>query len=239
MAFYIGKAVELSAADLTALAQKHGIEERALKAVVEVEANGKAFHSSGALVCLYEPHIAYRYTAGAKRDGLIAAGLAYPKWKRGYPATSFARIDKCASIAGAEVAALATSWGAPQIMGFNHRVCGYPTAVQMVKAFAESEAAQIEAMVRFIKANPKMLAALNGHDWATFARLYNGSGYKANAYDTKLAAAYLKAKSAPQKTAKPVPASPAPEVQKPVPSRPERSIWAALVEFVMKWLGRK
>ena len=36
----------------------------------------------------------------------------------------------------------------------------------------------------------------------------------------------------------PVPASPAPEVQKPVPSRPERSIWAALVEFVMKWLGR-
>ena len=38
---------------------------------------------------------------------------------------------------------------------------------------------------------------------------------------------------------KPVPASPAPEVQKPVPSRPERSIWAALWAAVMKWLGKK
>ncbi len=196
MTFYIGKAARLSAADLTALAAKHGIEERALKAVVQVEAAGKAFHSTGALVCLYEPHIAYRYSSGRIRDALVAAGLAYSKWKRNYPATSYARIDKCTAIAGAEVAALATSWGAPQMMGFNHKVCGYPTAVQMVKAFAASEAAQIEGMIAFIKASPKMWAALKAHDWAGFAERYNGSGYKQNGYDTKLAAAYAKAPAA-------------------------------------------
>ena len=191
MVFYIGKAARLSAAELSALATKHGIEERALRAVIAVEAAGKAFHSSGALVCLYEPHIAYRYTSGAKRDALVNAGLAYKKWKSGnYPKSSFSRIDRCAAIAGAEVAALATSWGAPQMMGFNHKVCGYPSAVQMVKAFAASEAAQIEAMIRFIKANPKMLSALRSRKWATFAFYYNGSGYAANKYDEKLADAY-------------------------------------------------
>lgn len=203
MAFYIGKAAPLSAADLSALATKHGIEERALRAVISVEAAGKAFHSSGALVCLYEPHIAYRYTDGAKRDALVNAGLAYKKWKPGnYPASSFSRIDRCAAIAGAEVAALASSWGAPQMMGFNHKICGYPSAVQMVKAFASSEAAQIEAMIRFIKSNQKMLTALRGRDWRTFAYYYNGAGYEQNDYHTKLADAYA-AKSAPIPQPKP------------------------------------
>jgi hypothetical protein len=44
-------------------------------------------------------------------------------------------------------------------------------------------------MVNFIKAN-QLADPLRRHDWAAFARRYNGPGYTANSYDTKLAAAH-------------------------------------------------
>jgi hypothetical protein len=195
MPFYIGAAKRLSDADFARIAQKHGIEEAALRAVNAVEARSSGFYSSGAVVCLYEPHIAYRLTSGAIRGRLVKAGIAYQKWRRDYPDSSFPRIDRCAEIAGAEVAAQATSWGLGQIMGFNHKAAGHDTAFGMVEAFAESEANQLEGMVCFIKSNATMAAALAKHDWATFARLYNGPGYddapgRQNDYDTRLAAAY-------------------------------------------------
>jgi len=191
--FYMGAGVKLSDADFAALASKHGIEEAKIRAVNEVEAAGKGFTSSGAITCLYEPHIAYKYSSGAVRDALVAAGLSYKTWKAGsYPKSSYDRIDRGTAIAGAEVAALATSWGLGQIMGFNYKACGYPTAVDMVKGFAKSEANQLEGMINFMKANPAMLAALKAGNWADFAKLYNGAGYAANKYDTKLAAAYAR-----------------------------------------------
>lgn len=191
--FYMGTASKLSDGDFTALASKHGIEEAKIRAVNEVEAAGKGFSSSGAVTALYEPHIAYRYSAGAVRAALVAGGLAYKTWKAGsYPKSSYDRIDRCATIAGPEIAALSTSWGLGQIMGFNHAACGYPTALDMVRGFAKSEANQLEGMIRFIKANATMLAALQRADWASFAKAYNGAGYAANKYDTKLAAAYAR-----------------------------------------------
>ena len=193
--FYMGTGAKLSDADFKRLAASHGIEEAKIRAVNDVEAAGSGFYASGAVKCLYEPHIAWKMTSGKVRDALAAEGLAYAKWKAGaYPATSFVRIDLCTKIAGAEVAALATSWGLGQIMGFNHEACGYPTAVAMVKDFAKSEANQLEGMIRFIKANPAMFAALQRGDWAGFASRYNGPGYKANKYDTRLAAAYARHK---------------------------------------------
>jgi hypothetical protein len=196
MPFYIGAAKRLADADFARIARRHGIEEAALRAVNAVEARSSGFYSSGAVVCLYEPHIAYRLTSGAMRGRLVKAGIAYQKWgTHPYPASSFPRIDRCAEIAGAEIAAQATSWGLGQIMGFNHKAAGHDTAFGMVEAFAESEANQLEGMACFIKSNVTMAAALARHDWATFARLYNGPGYddapgRQNDYDTRLAAAY-------------------------------------------------
>jgi hypothetical protein len=193
--FYIGTGAKLSSADFARLAAAHGIEEAKIRAVNEVEAAGSGFYASGAVKCLYEPHIAWKMTSGKVRDALAAEGLAYANWKAGaYPSTSFARIDRCTQIAGAEIAALSTSWGLGQIMGFNHEACGFDSAVAMVKDFAEGEANQLEGMIRFIKANPAMFAALQRGDWAGFAYRYNGSGYAANKYDTKLAAAYARHK---------------------------------------------
>lgn len=189
--FYIGKARKINDAEMTSIAHKYGIDEASLRAIKQVEAGNAAFYSSGALRCLYEPHIAYRMTRGAVRTKLVNAGLAYQKWgAKPYPRSSFSRIDKCSEIAGEEVAALSTSWGSPQMMGFNHGACGYATAVQMVKAFADSERAQIEAMVKFIKSNDAMYNALKAKDWAGFAKRYNGPGYAKNKYDVKIGNAY-------------------------------------------------
>ena len=231
--FYIGEARPLAPSDLALLAQRHGVEERALRAIVAVEAAGKAFHSSGALVCLYEPHIAYRYTSGATRDALVNAGLAYAKWgTKPYPKSSFSRIDRCARIAGEEVAALASSWGAPQMMGFNHKVCGYPSAVQMVKSFAASEANQIEAMIRFIKSNRKMFGALQAHNWETFAYHYNGPGYAKNGYHTKLAKAYAKAPATPTPTKPTITKKPA------LPNGKSSGFLATLITAIVNLISR-
>jgi len=193
--FYMGTGAKLSSADFARLAASHGIEEARIRAVNEVEAAGSGFYASGAVKCLYEPHIAWKMTSGKVRDALAAEGLAYANWKAGaYPSTSFARIDRCTQIAGAEIAALATSWGIGQVMGFNHKACGFDSAVAMVKDFAKGEANQLEGMIRFVKANPAMFAALQRGDWAGFASRYNGPGYAKNKYDTKLAAAYARHK---------------------------------------------
>jgi hypothetical protein len=46
-------------------------------------------------------------------------------------------------------------------------------------------------MVEFIKSE-HLDDDLRRHSWASFARGYNGPGYRKNQYDTKLAAAFAK-----------------------------------------------
>lgn len=210
--FYIGKAVKLTDGDFARIASGFNIEEALVRAVNEVEANGKGFQTSGAVTALYEPHWAYKQSSGSVRAALVKAGIAYPKWgQKPYPKSPYPNIDMCAKIGGEELAALSTSWGLGQLMGFNHDDAGFSTAVSMVKSFAESEANQLIGMMHFIEANPAMMKALTEKNWAEFARRYNGAGYAKNKYDTKLAASYKKW-SAKQKPVLP----PEPVVEAPV-----------------------
>ena len=78
-------------------------------------------------------------------------------------------------------------------MGFNAESLGYPSLKAFVDAMYESEAKQLDAMCRYIKVN-YLVDELQRHDWAGFAKGYNGSNYAINKYDQKLAAAYAKAK---------------------------------------------
>lgn len=188
--FYVGTPNKIDPAGFVLLAGRFNLDVATVRAVNEVEAAGSGFTGNN-VKALYEPHIAYKYTNGIIRQALTVTGLAYPNWTSGkYPKTSYDRIDRCTDIAGAEVAALSTSWGLGQIMGFNHAACGYPTAVAMVRDFAKGETQQLEGMLNFISANPAMMRALQRRDWAAFAELYNGPKYAVNKYDAKLAAAY-------------------------------------------------
>ena len=88
----------------------------------------------------------------------------------------------------------AASWGAMQVLGENYKSCGCATVQEFVEKMSESGESQLELATKFILHHPKMAQALRDKDWETFARLYNGKGYKKNRYDEKLAAAYIKHK---------------------------------------------
>jgi hypothetical protein len=187
---FAGRAKRLEDLDLPRIGHEIGVGEDEIHAVMEVEAAGSGFDSKGRVKALYEPHIAWRQSKGETRDLLAKAGLAYPKWKRDYPADSYPRILQAYEIAG-DVALMSTSWGLGQIMGFNHGAAGYKSARAMIEDFADDEDNHLEAMIRFIVTNG-LDDEIRRHDWAGFARGYNGAGYKANNYDTKLAAAFAK-----------------------------------------------
>ena len=89
------------------------------------------------------------------------------------------------------VAALkAPSWGMFQILGENHKACGYDDVKSYALAMFTSPAAQLRAFVSFVRATPGMHKALISHDWAAFARAYNGPAYATYEYDKKIAVAY-------------------------------------------------
>jgi hypothetical protein len=81
------------------------------------------------------------------------------------------------------------SWGKFQIIGFNHAAAGFKELQAFVNAMYRSEGAQLDAFVAFVL-HEKLDDELRERRWADFARRYNGPGFKANAYDTKLAKAF-------------------------------------------------
>lgn len=196
--FYIGAAKRLDPNDIAKVAAAIGLDAAIFHAFLSVESNGKAFDAKGRPTLLYEPHLAFRYAPKDKLQALIAAGLAYEKWgTKPYPATidaRYAQVDACRKIAGDECAADSSSWGGPQICGFNAHACGYIDAVSMVRAFAAGEENQIAAMAAFILNNKTLYAALKRLDFDTAAECYNGAAYRKNDYAGKLHTAYAQYK---------------------------------------------
>jgi peptidoglycan hydrolase-like protein with peptidoglycan-binding domain len=187
-----GAAARLKDIDIPRIGAEIGVGEDELHAFMQVEAAGSGFDAAGRPKMLFEPHVLYRLLGkGAKRDAAVSAGLAYPKWgMKPYPKDSYPRLVK--AIAIDETAALmAASWGLTQILGENHRDAGYTSPQAMVAAFMASEANHLEATVRLLVAW-KVDDDLRAHRWPVIARTWNGPGYKQNAYDTKMAAAFAR-----------------------------------------------
>ncbi|CAH2399261.1 N-acetylmuramidase domain-containing protein [Mesorhizobium ventifaucium] len=186
-----GAAKRITDRDIARIGAMIGVGEDEMHAFMDVEAAGSGFDRYGRPKLLFEPHVLYRNLAGAKRTAAVRAGLAYAKWgAKPYPKDSYPRLVAAMEID--ETAALkSASWGLTQILGENFKAAGFATVQAMVQAFMADEAAHLEAAVRFIKAN-KLDDELRDHNWAGFARGYNGPGYKKNRYDSKLAAAFAK-----------------------------------------------
>jgi hypothetical protein len=178
---------------LRQVAMSLAVETAVIGAIVSVETSGSGFDAHSRPKALFEPHRFYKELAGdpAKLQAAVAAGLAYPKWgERPYPPDSYDRIDRAMQID--ETAALrATSWGLGQILGSNHALCGYDAPQAMVAAFAETEDAQILGMAGYLRACD-LVGAMRARDWAGLAKGYNGTAYRANHYDTRLASAYAR-----------------------------------------------
>ena len=191
MEIWKGKAKRIEDIDLPRVGHLIGVGEDEVHAILDVEAAGKGFDSKGRVKMLFEPHVFWRLLGkGPKRDAAAKQGLAYPNWRRDYPKDSYPRLISAMKI-DAELALQSASWGLGQIMGFNHQAAGFASAADMVAAFAHDEDQHLTAMIRFIKANG-LDDELRRHDWAGFARGYNGPGFAKNGYDKKLKAAFDK-----------------------------------------------
>jgi hypothetical protein len=70
-------------------------------------------------------------------------------------------------------------------MGENYAAAGFAGVEDMVAAISDSEDAQLAAMAGFIKTNG-LATYLATHNWAAFARGYNGPNYVINRYDVQL-----------------------------------------------------
>ncbi|WP_019997232.1 N-acetylmuramidase family protein [Aureimonas ureilytica] len=185
-----GAAKPLDDIDLPRLGYRIGVGEDEIHAVIDVETAGGAWDAKGRPKLLFEPHRFWRNLGpGAKRDRAVKAGLAYPSWgEQPYPKDSYPRLIEAMAID--ETAALkSASWGLGQILGENHAMVGYDTVQEMVLASLDDADKHLEMMVAFIL-SAKLDGKLRAHDWAGFARGYNGPQYAKNGYHTKLEAAF-------------------------------------------------
>lgn len=192
-----GRARRLAAIDVGRVGRLIGAGEDEIRAVIEVETSGGGFDSQGRPRMLFEPHVFWRELgAGQKRTKAEANGLAYRKWGAApYPKDSYPRLALAIKI-DAAAALRSASWGLGQIMGFNHRAAGFASAGDMIAAFCDSEVSGLEAMVSFI-VSEGLDDELRNHEWAAFARGYNGAGYAVHGYHTKLADAFARWRAIP------------------------------------------
>ncbi|TGT72894.1 N-acetylmuramidase family protein [bacterium M00.F.Ca.ET.159.01.1.1] len=187
-----GVVARLSDIDLPRIGYGIGVGEDEVHAFLDVETAGGGYDDEGRPKILFEPAKFYAHLSGAARAQAVAAGLAAPKWGDiPYGPQSGQYPTLIRAIAVDETAALmSASWGIGQVLGENFGAAGYDSVQAMVADMVNGgEAAQLQAAVNFIKAN-HLDDELRNHQWAAFARGYNGPGYAKNAYDTKLAARF-------------------------------------------------
>ncbi|QMV33374.1 hypothetical protein F1_00010 [Ralstonia phage Heva] len=187
---------QLTADDYARAATALGVPVAAVKAVTEVESNGKGFLPDGRPLILFERHIMRRqlvaagHAMDAARYNLTDPNIVNSK-PGGYVggAGEWDRLARAIEI-NRPAALESASWGLFQIMGFHWKLLGFASVQAFVNAMYTSEGAQLDAFVAFVKANPNLLRALRAKNWPDFARGYNGPNFAANKYDAKLAAAY-------------------------------------------------
>jgi N-acetylmuramidase-like protein len=187
--------------DFARAAKALDVEEAAIRAVAEVEAAGQGFLPDGRPAILYEAHVFHKETGGKHSHAKDRRGVALssPNWNRSLYGSSgahqHARYEDARQL-DPDAANKACSWGTFQILGQNHKACGFETSQEFVDAmWSGGAAAHLDAFVAFIKANA-LDEPLKRKDWKAFAAAYNGPSYAVNKYDVKMASAYARWKKA-------------------------------------------
>lgn len=160
-----------------------------IKAVCEVEAPKGGFLASGEPTILFERHqfskrtdrrfdISHPHISNTKPGGYKGGQAEHDRLAEA------AALDRDAAMESA-------SWGKFQIMGFNYAPAGFESLQSFINAMYESEGKQLNAFISFIQ-HEGLGLFLRSHQWAGFARRYNGANYAINSYDKKLAVAHAK-----------------------------------------------
>lgn len=191
---FTGTATPLSAQGIEACAARLSVHPAEIWTVLHVETRGCGFFADRRPVILFERHVFSRKTG--HRFDAQAPDISNPH-PGGYAGGvgEYERLLK--ALALDEQAALeSASWGLGQVMGFNATDLGYASVGEFVSRMMVSEDEQLAALAAFIQKNG-LAESLRNHDWATFARGYNGPGYEKNHYDKSLAEAWQHLTSRP------------------------------------------
>jgi hypothetical protein len=187
-------AARLTDADITAAAQRLGVEANALRAVIKVESAGPGF-ADGKPLLSFEP-FHFSQATGGRYDASHAA-ISSASNRAYLGGNQAARWGKLAEAYALDPAAAlgAASWGAFQLPGRYYADAGYPNVFAFVADMAQSEARQLAAFEAYLT-RKGLVDELQRLDWDTFARAYEGEA-GAGQYSSALARAYATFPSAP------------------------------------------
>lgn len=177
--------------DFVDIATALGCEAAAVKAVQAVESAKLPFDKKDRPTILFERHLFSRFTFrrfDAHRPDIsnpAPGGYSWPELDQ------YVRLQHAFALA-AGPALRATSWGGFQILGDNFHDAGCDSVEAFVRAVCGSLEQQKQTFIHSIQSSRAKLEALRRKDWPTFARLYNGTNYRINHYDTKLAEQYAR-----------------------------------------------
>jgi hypothetical protein len=185
---FAGRSRPLTSGGLAAAATSLSVAVQELWTVLSVETAGCGFLPDRRPEILYERHVFHRLTGGRFDDG----DLSDPT-PGGYGATGAHQYDRliAAMTHDADAARKSASWGLGQVLGENFASVGFTSVDDMVQAMSDSEDAQLAVVSAFILRN-RLDRALATHDWASFARGYNGPTFATNHYDVRLRGEFQK-----------------------------------------------
>lgn len=164
-----------------------------IMAMIAVESSGETlWNVEGKLVppVRFEAHWFGKLTNYRFKDE--HPGLSSVSWNpalaAGTRAGAWQQLERARAL-DTDAADQATSWGAPQIMGFHWKKLGFPSVAAFVDSMtANGDDGQMDAFVQFVLEDPALRASLRLGAWFDVERRYNGGGY-GGAYAVKLAAA--------------------------------------------------
>jgi hypothetical protein len=185
---FIGQTLALDSAGLNATAAALNVELPYIWAVLHVEAAGCGFLPDRRPIIRFERLQFHQLTGGVydATHPAISSSLSGNAAADG--AAQYTLLNQALAL-NPKAALESTSWGLGQILGENYILAGFTDVQSMVAAMIDSEDAQLAAFQSFLQ-ETDLAAPLQSQNWAAFARGYNGVDFKANGYDTKLAAAY-------------------------------------------------
>jgi len=154
-----------------------------LLAFIEVESGGRGFaehtNKDGTkttkLIAQFEPHIFSKATGIPRsKDNNWAwdenvVDVQSKEWEAFNEA--FTKVDKVKAMES-------TSWGLPQIMGFNYKQAGYNSVGEMLDDYKKGELQQVVSLIKFIQNSPKLYKAVLEKDYEQIAAIYNGRHHR-------------------------------------------------------------
>ena len=181
-------------------AQTLNVEEAAIRAVHQVESGGSSgFLQDGRPIILFEGHIFWNQLKqlgiNPEKYQTENTDILFQKWDKSKYKGGAAEYERLirACLINCEAGLKSASYGMFQIMGFNHKLCGYNTVYEYLTTMQSNQAQQFQSFVKFLQ-NTKLDVLIRNLNWTEFAKKYNGPDYAQNKYDEKLKAAYLKFK---------------------------------------------